>query len=137
VTGVTVININSLLEIAEIFRFRWDTATLACLDKPTRFRALARKLGADLGDRVEDNSLSRSLKRLRRTGLVTARHRQIGGRVVPYYELTERGRQRRAQYEALVFTYQELAIPNGNGKGSNNGRNPDAAAGSATPGFES
>jgi DNA-binding HxlR family transcriptional regulator len=133
VTGVTVININSLLEIAEIFRFRWDTATLACLDKPTRFRALARKLGADLGDRVEDNSLSRSLKRLRRTGLVTARHRQVGGRVVPYYELTEQGRQRRAQYEALVFTYQELTIPNGDG--SNNGGHRDADGGSvASPG---
>jgi DNA-binding HxlR family transcriptional regulator len=104
------ININTLLEIADIFRFRWDAATLACLDQPIRFRALARELTTRLGNRVEDNALSRSLNRLRRTGLVTAHHTQAGRRLVPLYQLTDKGRQRRAQYQALVLIYRATAI---------------------------
>jgi DNA-binding HxlR family transcriptional regulator len=117
-TGVILININTLLEIADIFRFRWDAATLACLEQPIRFRALARELTTRLGDRVEDNALSRSLNRLRRTGLVTAHHTQAGRRVVPLYQLTDKGRQRRAQYQALVLIYRATAIT-----GDSNGRN--------------
>jgi DNA-binding HxlR family transcriptional regulator len=115
---VILININTLLEIADIFRFRWDTATLACLEQPIRFRALARELTTRLGNRVEDNALSRSLNRLRRTGLVTAHHTQAGRRVVPLYQLTDKGRQRRAQYQALVLIYRATA-----NTGDSNGRN--------------
>jgi DNA-binding HxlR family transcriptional regulator len=114
---VILININTLLEIADIFRFRWDAATLACLEQPIRFRALARELTTRLGDRVEDNALSRSLNRLRRTGLVTAHHTQAGRRLVPLYQLTDKGRQRRA-HQALVLIYRATAIT-----GHSNGRN--------------
>jgi DNA-binding HxlR family transcriptional regulator len=114
---VILININTLFEIADIFRFRWDPATLACLgERPMRFRALARRLGTRIGDRVEDNALSRSLTRLQRTGLIAATRTAVGRRVVPMYHLTDKGRDRLAQYQALAFTYQEIAIPNGDSK---------------------
>ena len=117
-----IINTNTLFQMADIFRFRWDPPTLACLaDQPMRFRALGRRLGADIGDRVEDNTLTRSLIRLRRAGLVSAQRTTIGGRTVPLYRITDEGRIRLAHYQALAFMYQELTMPNGKDK-----RQPDS-----------
>jgi DNA-binding PadR family transcriptional regulator len=81
-----------------------------------RFRALAKRLGADIGDRVEDNTLTRSLVRLRRAGLVSAQRTTIGRRNVPLYRITDEGRIRLSHYQALAFMYQELAMPNGQDK---------------------
>jgi DNA-binding HxlR family transcriptional regulator len=101
-----------------MLRHRWDTAILACLDKPTRFRALAREVDDRLGERIEDNALDRSLKRLVRTGLVLKQPTHIGRRVVPYYQLTDKGEQRCTQYRALVSTYQRFATSDGHQPGT-------------------
>jgi DNA-binding HxlR family transcriptional regulator len=76
-----------------------------------RYRALARRLGAQYGDRIEDNSLSRTLGRLRRTGLITAQGTLVGRRTVPLYRITDQGRRMLATYHALVHTYQQQTSP--------------------------
>jgi DNA-binding PadR family transcriptional regulator len=73
-----------------------------------RFRALAKELSDRIDNRVEDNALSRSLVRLRRSGLVVVHHTTVGRRIVPIYRITEKGRLQLDPYHALVFTYQQL-----------------------------
>lgn len=110
--GGFAINIHILFELADMFRFRWDPATLACLaDKPLRFRALARQLGQSIDDRIEDNALARSLGRLKRSGYVVAHRSLVGRRTVPLYQITDQGRAQLNRYRALVITYQQLGIP--------------------------
>jgi DNA-binding HxlR family transcriptional regulator len=120
---VSLINIKTLFDLTEIFRYRWDVATLACLGEgPMRFRPLARRLGVRIGDRVEDNALSRSLRRLRRTELITAEHAAVGRRVVSFYRLTDKGQDLFNTYGALVLTYQALTLPNSKGTAGQHGR---------------
>lgn len=76
-----------------------------------RFRTLARRLGIRIGDRVEDNALSRSLQRLRRTELITSEQTTVGQRVVPLYKLTDKGKDLCDTYQALALTYQALVLP--------------------------
>jgi DNA-binding HxlR family transcriptional regulator len=87
-----------------------------------RFRPLARRLGVRIGDRVEDNALSRSLRRLRRTELITAEHAAVGRRVVSFYRLTDKGQDLFNTYGALVLTYQALTLPNSKGTAGQHGR---------------
>jgi DNA-binding PadR family transcriptional regulator len=102
-----MIDIRTLFEIAEMFRFRWDPAILACLEEqPLRYRALARQLGSRIDDRVEDNALSRSLGRLRRNGLVAAHRTMVGRRTVPTYHITDEGHGRLDRYRSLAQAFQ-------------------------------
>ncbi|MPZ28586.1 MAG: hypothetical protein GEV12_19845 [Micromonosporaceae bacterium] len=100
--------VHALVKIADLLRFRWDPAILACLaEQPWRNRALAKHLGEHIGDRVEDNALSRSLGRLRRGGFVVAHPATVGRRIVPVYRITGQGSVRLDMYRAFVRTYQQ------------------------------
>lgn len=104
-----VLDVRILLELAEMFRFRWDPAILACLaGSPLRFRELARLASYRIGDRLEDNALSRSLDRLQRQRLVRAEQTTLGRRNVPVYQITALGRTHLDRYQALVHTYQQF-----------------------------
>jgi len=108
------LDVRALLEIADMFRFRLDPPTLACLaEQPYRFRALAKELGDRIADRVEDNALSRSLDRLRREGLAVARPTMVGRRTVATYCITDKGLSRLDRYRALANSYQETAPSGG------------------------
>jgi DNA-binding PadR family transcriptional regulator len=98
--------VHTLILIADLFRFRWDPAVLACLaEQPRRNGALARTLGLRVGDRVEDNTLYRSLGRLRRGGLVTAEQIAAAGHNVPIYRITSHGRTLHDLYDAIAAGY--------------------------------
>jgi len=98
--------VHTLILIADLFRFRWDPAVLACLaEQPCRNGALARTLGLRVGDRVEDNTLYRSLGRLRRGGLVTAEQIAAAGRNVPVYRITSHGRTLHDLYDTIAASY--------------------------------
>jgi DNA-binding PadR family transcriptional regulator len=98
--------VHTLILIADLFRFRWDPAVLACLaEQPCRNGALARTLGLRVGDRVEDNTLYRSLGRLRRGGLVTAQQIAAAGHNVPIYRITSHGRTLHDLYGAIAAGY--------------------------------
>jgi len=103
------LDVRALLEMAEMFRFRWDPAILVCLaEGPLRFRELAKLVSCRIGDRLEDNALSRSLDRLQRQDLVAAEQTTLGRRIVPVYRITDLGRVHLGRYHALVLAYQQI-----------------------------
>lgn len=106
------IDVDVYLEIADLFRFRWDPAVLAVLaERPYRFRALARQLEARINDHVDDNALSRSLHRLTRAKHVEATKTRVGRREVPVYTISNEGTRYLQTYGAFIATYQRLDIP--------------------------
>lgn len=124
------IDIDALVRIADLFRFRWDPPILVVLaEKPFRFRALHSRLETHVGEHVDDNALTRSLHRLTRSGLVRADSKSAGSRVIKTYGLSDKGRQHLLTYEAIVTAYVHLHLlqdecdgegsgPRGAGRGS-------------------
>lgn len=107
-----MIDIDTLVRIAEYFRFRWDPPILAELaQRPSRFRALASRLETHVGEHVDDNALSRSLQRLTRSGLVTADDNRVGRRDFKVYRLTAKGREHVRTYGALVAVFIDKPDP--------------------------
>jgi DNA-binding HxlR family transcriptional regulator len=107
-----------LVQIADLFRFRWDPPILAVLaERPLRFRALLRRLEAHVGDHVDDNALSRSLHRLTRMEYVRAESERIGQRDFPFYSITRAGRDHVATYDAFIALYQGLHASGGDCNG--------------------
>lgn len=108
-----MIDIDTLVRIAEYFRFRWDPPILAELaQRPSRFRALASRLETHVGEHVDDNALSRSLHRLTRSGLITADGSRVGRRDFKVYRLTAKGHQQVHTYVALVAVFIGKPDPN-------------------------
>ncbi|GIE89739.1 hypothetical protein [Actinoplanes regularis] len=107
--GAFKIDIEQLLRIADLFRFRWDPPILAALaEMPCRFRALHKKLEVHVGEHVDDNALTRSLYRLTRAELVMIDSVQSGRRSIKMYSLGDKGREQLATYEAIVAVYTHL-----------------------------
>lgn len=103
-----MIDTGTLIDIGQRFRFRWDPAILAELaERPSRYRALASRLQAHVGQHLDDNALSRSLRRLVRYGLVTADSNRIGKRDFKVYRLTDKGREHVGTYQALVAAFTQ------------------------------
>jgi DNA-binding HxlR family transcriptional regulator len=110
--GGVKIDIEQLIRISDLFRFRWDPPILAVLaEAPFRFRALHGRLEAHVGEHVDDNALTRSLYRLTRAGLVRIDTIRSGRRPIKTYSLSDKGREHLATYEALVAVYTHLRLP--------------------------
>ena len=106
------IDIEQLVLIADMFRFRWDPPILAVLaERPFRFRALHSRLEAHVGEHVDDNALTRSLHRLTRAGLARVDSVRTGKRPIKTYSLSDMGREHLAAYEAIVAIYTHLHLP--------------------------
>ena len=105
--GGPAIDAKTLDQIAERFRFRWDPPILAVLaDRALRFRAIHRQLELTVGDHVDDNTLSRSLRRLIRVGHVTVETKRIGQRDFPFYGITAAGREQLNTYRILILMFR-------------------------------
>jgi DNA-binding HxlR family transcriptional regulator len=106
--GKRVLNIERYLEIAELFRFRWDPAILAALaEGPHRFRALRTRIEDEMDEHMDDNALSRSLRRLEKEGYIASRKLQVGRRQVPVYTITDVGLDNVRLYAAIIATYEQ------------------------------
>jgi DNA-binding HxlR family transcriptional regulator len=102
----TKIDLEKLIHVAGMFRFRWDPPVLAVLaERPFRFRALHARLQAQIGDHVDDNALTRSLHRLTTSGLVHIDSTPSGNRTINTYSLSEHGREQLGTYKAIVEAY--------------------------------
>jgi DNA-binding PadR family transcriptional regulator len=107
-----VINVDVYLKIVNLFRFRWDPAILAVLaEHPYRFRELANRLETQIDEHIDDNAVSRSLRRLTRAKHVQPTRTRIGRREVPVYAITDEGRLHLQTYGALIDTYKRLGPP--------------------------
>jgi DNA-binding HxlR family transcriptional regulator len=107
--GGIKIDIDALVRIADLFRHRMDPAVLAVLaERPYRFRALSNRLTAQVRVHVDDNAVSRSLKRLTRHGLVRADSKRHGTREINLYMLTDTGREMYLTYEAIHNGYADV-----------------------------
>lgn len=107
-----VIDIDVLVRIGDLFRFRWDPPVLAVLEeRPFRFRALLTRLESQVGEHVDDNALSRSLHRLTGSGLVGVEVTPIGGRNFNVYGLTETGHKYLETYGAFIAIYARVEKP--------------------------
>jgi DNA-binding HxlR family transcriptional regulator len=112
--GGAKIDIDTLVRIADLFRYRWDPAVLAVLaERPYRYRALHSRLESHVGEHVDDNALTRSLHRVTRSGLVRADSNRSGSRAIKTYALTDRGRNHMMTYQALVTVYAHAHLPEG------------------------
>lgn len=110
--GGIQIDIDALVRIADLFRYRWDPAVLAVLaERPYRYRALHTRLESHVGEHVDDNALTRSLQRITRSGMVRADSKRFGSRVIKTYVLTDRGRDNLMTYEAIVTVYAHIHMP--------------------------
>lgn len=104
----STVDLRPLIELNDKFRFRFDPAILVCLnDAPLRYGTLRDQLDHHTRGRVEDNTLSRGLGRLRRRRLIIAQPTDIGARTVPTYQLTPAGQLDVGLYRALMATYQQ------------------------------
>jgi DNA-binding PadR family transcriptional regulator len=74
-------------------------------ERPFRFRALHTRLVTHIGEHVDDNALTRSLHRLRRSGLIRADSKHVGSRSINTYTLSDKGRVHLIKYEALVCVF--------------------------------
>ena len=84
-----MIDIALYLEIADLFRFRYDPAVLGLIaERPHRFRELVSRLETRVDSHVDDNAVDRSLKRLARVNHVIKVNTKIGRRSVPLYTIT-------------------------------------------------
>jgi DNA-binding HxlR family transcriptional regulator len=105
----TQIDIDALVRIADLFRFRWDPPVLAILaERPYRYRALHTRLTTHFCGHMDDNALSRSLHRLTRFGLVHADSQSFGSRDINTYALADKGRETLRTYEALASVYAHV-----------------------------
>lgn len=112
--GGQKIDIDVLVRIADLFRHRLDPAVLAVLaERPYRYRALTNRLTAQVRAHVDDNAVSRSLKRLTRFGLVRADSKHHGSRAINIYMLTDNGRELCLTYEAIATGYAHVHMPEG------------------------
>ena len=95
------------LEVASLFRFRYDPTVLAALEsRPSRFREIARTLQAEADPGITDTAVTRSLARLQRAGQIRAVRFAMGSREASAYELTEAGARTLELYRALLETYR-------------------------------
>ncbi len=116
-----MISVDVYLEIADLFRFRYDPAVLGIIaERPHRFRELVSRLESHVEGHVDDNAVGRSLKRLARVKHVAKTHMQVGRRRVPVYRITDEGCLHLRVYDAFADAY--LAV------------NPDSAR--AKPGTD-
>jgi len=107
VWGLTI-DIDAIVRVADLFRFRWDPAVLAVLaERPFRFRALHTRLVTQIGEHVDDNALTRSLHRLTRAGLIQADSRRMGSRPIKIYGLSDKGRVHLMKIEAIVCVFTD------------------------------
>jgi DNA-binding PadR family transcriptional regulator len=113
--GSSVIDVDVYLEIADLFRFRWDPAILGVLaERPHRFRELGKRLETHIDDHLDDNALDRGLKRLTRHKYIIKARTRIGRRDVPIYTITPEGRLHLRIYAAFIDTYQRVNMPKDN-----------------------
>ncbi|WP_203913773.1 helix-turn-helix transcriptional regulator [Rhizocola hellebori] len=106
--------------ISSMFRHRWDPYVITALaGQPLRYRALSVNLQTQAGEHLDDSTLTRSLRRLIRSGLVTADNQRLGERDINLYRLTNQGREHLAAYRSLSATYEQHAA----------GQNSDPARG--------
>ena len=113
-TGEPKIEIDALVRIAGLFRFRWDPPILAVLaERSFRFRALLTRLESHIGEHVDDNALTRSLRRLTRSGLVRADNKRVGRRNIKVYSVTDTGREHVELYHAFITVYEHRRKPAG------------------------
>jgi DNA-binding PadR family transcriptional regulator len=114
-----MLNIESYLEMADLFRFRWDPAILAVIaDRPSRFRALATALERQIDEHVDDNALWRSLRRLQRSGHIESRKLAVGRREVPVYTITAAGATQLKTYGAFIDVYERINVAEPTAKSS-------------------
>ena len=97
------------LEIADLFKHRWDPAVLDVLaERPERFRALSRRVQTRIEGHFDDNALGRSLKRLRKAKYIRTTDTAIGRRSVWTYHLTDKGRGLADLYRGVADDYERL-----------------------------
>jgi DNA-binding PadR family transcriptional regulator len=110
-----VIDIGSYLEIADLFRFRWDPVILGVLaERSCRFRELGKRLENHIDDHFDDNALDRGLKRLARSRHIVKGRTRVGRRDVPVYAITPEGRFHLRLYAAFIDTYQHMGMSDDN-----------------------
>jgi DNA-binding HxlR family transcriptional regulator len=108
----TEIDIDALVRMADRLKFRHDPPILAALSaRPRRFRELHVRLEASLGEHVDDNTLTRGLGRLTRSGLIHVESTLKGLRDFKTYSLSDRGRERLREVEGLLAVYAHLLSP--------------------------
>jgi DNA-binding HxlR family transcriptional regulator len=106
------IDIDVLVRMADRLRFRHDPPILAALStRPRRFRELHARLEANLGEHVDDNTLTRGLGRLTRSGLIHVESTLKGLRDFKTYSLSDLGRERLREVEGLLAVYAHLLSP--------------------------
>lgn len=106
------IDISALVRIADLFRFRWDPPILAVLaERQLRFRALHTQLESHIDEHVDDNALTRSLKRLTRLGMIRVDSKRLGNRMIKAYSLSDKGHERLTAYVAIITVYAHLEQP--------------------------
>jgi DNA-binding HxlR family transcriptional regulator len=100
--------------IGGLFRHRWDPHVITALaGQPLRYRALSISLAAQTGEHLDDSTLTRSLHRLIRDGLVTADAQLIAGRDINLYQLTCQGRDHLTAYRSFLAAYEQLTTTGG------------------------
>jgi DNA-binding PadR family transcriptional regulator len=109
-----VLNVGLYLEIADLFRFRYDPAVLGVVsERPYRFRELVNRLETRVAGHVDDNSVGRSLKRLVREQRVLKTKVKFGRRNVPVYSITAEGHRQLQVYDAFADAYRVASERNG------------------------
>jgi len=105
-------DVDSYLEIRDLFHPKWDAVILAALaEHPHRFLALARTVRSRTHGDLTDRTVARSLDRLQDLGYVCADFTRCGQRQVPLYSLTRLGAATLEIYEVMVSAYQQTREP--------------------------
>jgi DNA-binding PadR family transcriptional regulator len=96
------VEFEDLKKCGKLVRYLWDAAALVCLEEhPLRYTELGTGLTAWAGRRPSDTALTRTVKRLRRTGLIATQPGRDSGWRAPYL-ITDAGRLRLAEIRELV-----------------------------------
>jgi DNA-binding HxlR family transcriptional regulator len=104
-----VIDVDVYLEISDLFRFRYDPAVLSAIaERPYRFRDLVTRLEGQVAGHVDDNAVSRSLRRLADDNHVRKAKMRDGNKIVPVYSITDQGRLSVRLYHAFIDAYRRI-----------------------------
>lgn len=104
-----MIDVDVYFQICDLFRFRYDPALLSLIaEHPCRFRDLVTRLEKQVAGHVDDNAVSRSLKRLTKNNHVHKAVNRYGKKDVPVYSITDEGLLFTYRYQAVIDAYRRI-----------------------------